>query len=140
KVGKLSAENCIELSFEEVLSDENMRNTYLEATLFMGGEVHSNAVVLFVKPKHFELVDPQITVEVQDEQDQFILSVEAKSGLAKYVELDLADADCKFSDNYFDLSAGDVKKITVEKVSLSKEISLEEFKNNLTVRSIYNTY
>ncbi|MBW8349474.1 glycoside hydrolase family 2 protein [Bacillus sp. IITD106] len=140
KVGKLSAENCIELSFEDVLSDENMRNTYLEATLFMDGKFHSNAVVLFVKPKHFEFVDPQITVEVQDEQDQFILSVEARDGLAKYVELDLADADCKFSDNYFDLSAGDIKKITVQKASLSREISLEEFKGNLSVRSIYNTY
>jgi len=42
-VGKLSAENCIELSFEDILSDENIRNTYLEATFITDGKVHSNA-------------------------------------------------------------------------------------------------
>ncbi|MCR2823021.1 beta-mannosidase [Lederbergia panacisoli] len=140
KVGKLSAENCIELIFEEDLSKDDMVNTYLEATFVMNGENHSNAVVLFVKPKHFEFLDPQITFDVQEENDQFILSVEANGGLAKYVELDLQKADCKFSDNYFDLSAGDTKKVTIMKDSLSVDVSLEELKSNLSVRSIYNTF
>ncbi|MEK3887920.1 beta-mannosidase [Bacillus sp. FSL K6-3431] len=140
KVATLSAENCIELSFEKQLSDAGMRNTYLEAKLVLDGEVHSNAVLLFVKPKHFEFVNPQLHIDVREESDQFVLSIQAKAGLAKYVELDLSEADCKFADNYFDISSGEVREITVQKESLSEIISLEDFKTQLVIRSIYNTY
>ena len=122
------------------MTEENIRNTYLECTLSLDGEVHSNTVLLFVKPKHFEFVDPDLDVEVREESEQFILSVQAKAGLAKYVELDLLDADCKFSDNYFDLSAGEVREIIVQKDSLSEGLDLEEMKEKLKIRSIYNTY
>ena len=140
RVGKLSAENCLELSFEKQLTDENMRDTYLEAIFVADGEIHSNAVLLFVKPKHFDFVDPQINIDIREEGDRFILAIEAGAGLAKYVELDLSKADCKFSENYFDLSAGEARDIMVQKDSLSEHLSLEEFESQLAVRSIFNTY
>jgi len=54
------------------------------------------------------------------------------------VELDLEDADCKFSDNYFDLSAGEAREIVVKKESLSSDMDLQTFSENLKVRSIYD--
>ena len=54
------------------------------------------------------------------------------------ISVDLADADCFFSDNYFDLSAGDEKVVSVKKCDLSKPLGLEDFKAMLQVRSIYD--
>ncbi|UHA60052.1 hypothetical protein KDJ21_025620 [Metabacillus litoralis] len=45
-------------------------------------------------------------------------------------ELDLVSADCNF--NYFDLSAGESRKIAVKKESLSEHLRLNSFKEQLT--------
>ncbi|WP_304943642.1 glycoside hydrolase family 2 protein, partial [Vallitalea guaymasensis] len=57
---------------------------------------------------------------------------------AKGIELDLEDMDCVFSDNYFDLSAGDTRVIKVNKDSLSKNVTIDEFQEKLTMRSIFH--
>jgi beta-mannosidase len=75
---------------------------------------------------------------VEDEQNQFLIEVKATSGFAKYVELDLLNGDCRFSDNYFDLSYGDNKMISVDKSTINEAINIEEFSSKLTVRSIFD--
>ncbi|MBB5325731.1 beta-mannosidase [Anoxybacillus tepidamans] len=138
EVEKLSAKKCESLSFAEILTPEKMRETYLECTLWIDGEKHSSTTVLFTKPKHFRFVDPKIKWEVRDEKDQFVIFIEAEGGFAKYVELDLEEADCKFSDNYFDLSKGEVRSIVVAKSSLSENMSIDQFAKQLSVRTIYD--
>lgn len=135
EIESLTAKNCEALSFD--LSKEEMRETYLEATLYIDNHEHSSTTVLFTQPKHFEFVDPNIQTDVVEENDAFIITVSADA-FAKYVELDLTDADCKFSNNYFDVSVGSSKMIKVEKSSLSKDVSLQIFKENLVVRSIHD--
>lgn len=135
-VNQLSAQNFQHLSFQDILTDEKMRNTYLECILYVDEEEHSSTTVLFTKPKHFEFLNPKLSLEVADQGENFVVSVESDA-FTKYVELEL-NVDGVFSDNYFDLSAGDVKVITIKKESLSELLTIDSFKQQLTARSIYH--
>jgi beta-mannosidase len=137
-VDALNAAICEQLDFSDVLtSKELLRSTYLEYSLIIDNNCISAGTVLFTKAKHFEFIDPEIIVDVGEQADRFIITVQSKT-FAKYVELDIKDADCKFSDNYFDISAGTIKEVEVKKDSLSRNITLDELKEKLTVRSIFN--
>lgn len=137
EIPPLSAFLCESLSFADILDKNTARETYLEASIHDGS--HEVSVTsLFTKPKHFRFSAPNIKLLVQDELDQYRIELTTDS-FAKYVELDLQEADCIFSDNFFDLSAGKKKVIHVEKDSLSKEMDTALFRNQLTVRSLYDT-
>ena len=128
------------LDFSEQLnSKKQLREAYLEVTLLKEEKPISCCTVLFVKAKHFNFIDPKISTEIFEEKDQFVIKVKSQA-FAKFVELNMKEADAVFSDNFFDLSAGMDKMITVQKNRLSEGISLEAFKRQLTIRSIFDTY
>lgn len=134
----LSAALCESLSFEDVLSPALLKETYLESVLYIDNQRYSSSTTLFIKPKHYQFQNPQLKLEVSETGDQFVIAIKAGGCLAKYVELDLQKADGKFSDNYFDLSSDELKEIIVLKEHLSEPITLEQFKEQLSVRSIYD--
>ena len=136
-VVSLKAENCIELDLKDMISRDNIRNVYLEFFFNVKGECVSSGTLLFVKPKHFSFLNPGIKAAIDEIGDQFIITLESQA-YAKSVELDLRKADCRFSDNYFDLSAGYVKRVVIDKSSLSDELNLDEVRNQLKVRSLYD--
>lgn len=125
------------LSFQDVLTDEAKRDTYLEAELLIDGKKHSATTVLFTQPKHFSFLKPNIHLSIEETDEAFFINVRTDS-FAKYIQLELENADCKFSDNYFDLSADGVVQIEVKKATLSKPLSLQSFKDQLVVQSIYD--
>ncbi len=136
----LSTGEVVDLEFGEVLtSQQKKRETYLEFGLIADGKEISRGTVLFVKPKHFALLKPDISTEVHEEAGKFIINVSSKA-FARFVELDLTDADAIFSDNIFDLSAADIKRVELKKEYLSRELTLEEIRNKLRVRSLYDTF
>jgi len=138
QVGPLTSKQVCELDFSEELSDRSARrNTYLEYSLWNGDECISGGTLLFVKHKHFEFMDPEIRVTVEEQEDHFLIRLQS-SAFAKYVGLDLTDADCVFSDNYFDLSAGTEKTVVVKKCDISQPLSADEFRKMLQVRSIFD--
>ena len=140
EVDKLSSKLCESLNFENMLdTDDKKRNSYLEFKLFRGSEEISCGTVLFVKSKHFNFYDPELAFDVSECEDKFVIHVSSKA-YAKFVEVDLKDTDAVFSDNYFDLSAGDIKTIYVKKENISKNISPEEFKNQIKIRSLFDTF
>ena len=67
----------------------------------------SEGTTLFTPPKHFNFMDPLLTLSVEDGK----ITVAAKA-YAKSVEIVPLDGEARFSDNYFDLN-GDSKTITV---------------------------
>ena len=137
-IAPLSSTLCVSKDFSEILSDkEQQRKTYLEFKLTIDGMNVSEGTVLFIKPKHFEFLNPDMSIEVEDLGGEFIIEVRSKA-FAKHVELDLRDADCVFGDNYFDLSAGAGKKVWLEKSRISRSMSAEELKGLLKVRSIFD--
>ncbi|RIW34255.1 glycoside hydrolase family 2 protein [Bacillus salacetis] len=137
EVGSLSAELCERLDFTEELKRESKRKVYLECTIFIDGKQVNVTTLLFTKPKHFAFINPEISVEVEETEEMFELTLKSQA-FAKYVEMDLAEADCVFSENYFDLSAGTAKIVTVEKSRMSSELDLTALKAQVKVRSIFD--
>lgn len=140
QIDALSSSECVKLDFSDLLNTkEKKRNAYLEYSLTVGDETVSNGTVLFVKSKHFGFLSPEISASISEEADRFVVQVTSKA-FAKFTELGLKNADVVFSDNYFDLSAGDLKRIYIDKAKLRKEISLRSLEEQLTVRSLFDTY
>ncbi|MDP4181508.1 MAG: glycoside hydrolase family 2 protein [Bacillota bacterium] len=139
-VQPLTAVECAKLDFSETLNtDEKKRNIYLDFKLVEGESTISSGAVLFAPAKHFNFRNPHLEVVVSEEADSFKVTVKAEC-FAKYIELDLKETDCIFSDNYFDLSGRETKDVFVTKETLSKRISFDQFINELTARSLYDSY
>ncbi|OPA74235.1 glycoside hydrolase [Paenibacillus selenitireducens] len=135
EVAPLTASMIEQLDFQAELAGEARRRVYLEYSLIEHGEKTETGTILFTKPKHFEFLDPHITADVEEREEAFILHLHAVA-FAKYVELDLIGADAKFSDNYFDVSAGSIKQVVVRKEDMSKALDLQQFKQALQIRSV----
>ncbi len=137
EIEALAVKQCQKLDLSDLLTGfPEQRSTYLEFALNVDYETVSSGTVLFVKEKHFEFIHPELSLAVREEATQFIIEVTSKA-FARFVELDLKEIDCRFSDNYFDLSAGEVKIIAIEKTRLSRQLTLAEMKTKLSVRSMY---
>ncbi|WP_168123281.1 glycoside hydrolase family 2 protein [Paenibacillus sp. HB172176] len=139
-LGALSTEEIVSLDFSDILTNRRLLSqSYLEFE-FDGGEgTTSSGTVLFVKAKHFDFLDPEINVQVSEDPDSFSVMLESSS-FAKFVWLELETADARWSDNVFDLSAGCSKRVVVPKNSLSEPLSLQTFREQLTVTSLYDTF
>jgi beta-mannosidase len=139
-VKALTAADCETLDLASMLdTEEKRRRAYLEYGLADNGNLLSWGTVLFVKLKHFELQDPQIHVGISETEDAFIVTIYSKA-FAKFVELALKNDDTVFSDNYFDIPTAEVKIVKTLKEDLSKPMTLEEFRKELIVRSMYDAY
>lgn len=137
---ELTVEQWISLDFSEALdTKQKRRETYLEFSLIENGNIISGGTVMFARAKHFAFLNPELHVEVTDGGDKFILDISGKS-FAKFVELDLKRADAIFSDNIFDLTAFKQKRVEIRKENLSTQLTLEELKQQLCIRSLYDTY
>lgn len=137
-IDKLQAKLGVKLEFGgELSTGKAMRQTYLEFALLVAGKEVSSSTVLFTKAKHFDFIDPQIHVELQETDSAFAIVLHANA-FAKYVGLELARIDGIFSDNYFDLSAGEVKEVLLDKSRMSGQATLEQLKEQLQVTSLYD--
>jgi beta-mannosidase len=137
-VDALSAKLGVALDFSgELSTGELTRQSYLEFALIVEGKEISGGTVLFTKAKHFDFLNPQIGVDIKETEHAFAISLSAQA-FAKYVGLQLTDADGRFSDNYFDLSAGAAKEVVLEKNDLSEALTLEQLKNQLQVTTLYD--
>lgn len=138
-VEPLSVKNAVQLDFSTLVDEPSRRETYLEFAMIEDGETISEGTVLFTKAKHFEFRDPRLQMEWQEYDEEFIVTLQSQA-FAKYIELDMKDIDCRFSDNFFDLSAGDVKSVKIKKSSLSASLSFDQLRDQLTVRSLYDSF
>ena len=134
--GKLSATNCCALDLTAEIVKHKKNSVYLEYCMSVNGVIVSSSTLLFVKPKHFRFLNPDLQVKVEDQGDAFQLTCTA-TAYARDVSLDLVDADCQFSDNWFDLSKGEAKIVRIPKTSLSTALSAAKLKRRLTCKSIY---
>lgn len=136
----LSAIECIKLEFGNLLNtDHKKRNHYLEFGLMIEGKIVSTGTVIFVPAKHFDFIPPRLKVEVHEREGQFVLAITSEA-YAKHVELSLRSTDAVFSDNYFDLSAGFVKEVTLSKKRLAKGFSLDDLKESIMIKSLIDSY
>jgi beta-mannosidase len=136
----LTSDEIEKLDFSKVLdTDEKRRNSYLEFKLTEEDSILSSGIVLFVPAKHFSFKNPELGINIKEEPDRFVISLTSKK-LAKYIELDLKITDGVLSDNYFDMSGGETREIYLNKDSITRKITLQELRMELTVRSLYDSY
>nr|AGS53126.1 beta-mannosidase [uncultured bacterium contig00040] len=82
-------------------SDCDELSHYISYEFLMGGKVVSAGTTLFCAPKHFNFIDPKLSVT----RDGDALTVTAEA-YARSVELYSDEDDFVLSDNFFDISAG----------------------------------
>jgi beta-mannosidase len=126
----------IALDFADKINDDNCRATVFVCELWNGVERIAYCVSTFAPNKHLELTDPGLKVDVTLTGETLTFDVSATS-LARFVELALDGADVVFSDNYFDLPAGD--KLRVSTI-LPVGWTLKQAQKALRVRSLYDSY
>ncbi|MGJ4849669.1 glycosyl hydrolase 2 galactose-binding domain-containing protein [Bacillota bacterium Meth-B3] len=85
---------------ERAFPEAPLRAGYVSYDLFLDGAWVSGGTALFCPPKHFEFLDPRLTLSVNGDE----ITVAARA-YAKGVEILCDDGDCLFSDNFFDLNA-----------------------------------
>jgi beta-mannosidase len=131
------------LDFGRQVDDENRRQVVFVAELWQGKKLLTRQVVTFAPNKHLELADPAIEIKFPgvfktpgNSQPQLTIELTAKS-LARFVELELEGADGIFSDNYFDLPAGQTVAVTCP---LPDGWILEQARQSVRVRSLYDSY
>lgn len=134
---KLTAKSFVHLDFTNCLVGEQKRNNYLEFSLLIDGKCVSNGEVLFVKPKHFVWKQPNISFSIEESLEEFKITLMSLY-YAGFVELEHVNGDIIFSDNYFNLSPGNTKEILINKEDLEAQLNIDELRNGLRARSIFD--
>ena len=101
------------------------------------GKVVSEGCELFCAPKHFDFQPPRIRWEAEEQDDAFRITLDCDA-VAYGVCLDLAQADGRFSDNWFLLVPGQTREVYLPKAALSAPLTLHDLQSQLTVESIYD--
>lgn len=117
------------LDFKADLTSLQITRSAFVAYLYdQDGHVVSERRCLFRKEKACKFEDPQLQLTV----DGNAVTVTAKS-YARYVYLKADGVSAPFSDNYFDLSAGESKIVVLNAENMPKD-----FAQNLSVSSLYD--
>jgi len=131
------AMTCIRaLDFSRHVNDNNRRGVVFIAELWKDKLLLTRQLATFAPNKHLELCPPQLELQVSEAAGQLIIQVTSNS-LARFVELELEGADVIFSDNYFDLPAGQTLSVSCP---LPEGWRLEQAQAALRVRSLYDSF
>ncbi len=132
----LSAKNVLTLDLSSELTDRmDKREKYLTYSITEKDEVLSKGSTLFVRPKEFTFLEPNIQVAICEDTTSFHLTLTA-TNYAKSVCLSLNQADCVFSDNWFDIHGAEPVEITIAKADMSEVLTLTEVEEQLEI--MYN--
>jgi len=124
------------LDFSAFLDDDTSRDLVFVAELWQGDRRLAGQTAFFVPTKHLSLADPHIRADVTLKEGLLAVELSARS-LARLVECSLTGADPVFSDNYFDLLAGQTVTVTAP---VPAGWDLAAAREALRVRSVYDTY
>ena len=120
--------------FEKEITPCDSYSNYIDVKLYdADGNLVSAQTELFVKPKHFKFIKPEISVEFE-KYDNINTTCYVKSNVfAKDVYLDFENFDTTFSQNFFDITDDEVHTITFK-----SDKTVEELKENIRIKTVYN--
>jgi len=113
------------------VADGRDDEVFLRASFDSGVESYPS-YVFFEPYKHLALPEPTVDIAVDDTEITF-----STDGAALFVELDVPNRQCVFSDNYFHLPAGQKRRITAETAA---GLSGDALRDALTVRHLQSTH
>jgi len=133
------AEKWLDLDFSEIIQTEAARDRILWLELETGGEIAARNALLFARPKHIELSDPELRIEkLRLTEGKLELEVHAAKP-ALWVWLEHADLDLRWSDNFFALRPGQPHTIAAP-LPANALADAEAFRRGLRLRSLRDTY
>lgn len=110
------------------LADKSQRQTvYLCYWMETAAGCTPVSVLLFCKPKHFRFAAPELFLSVQEQQDEFVITLTSKH-MAKYVWLDSPDFDFVLNDNCLDIVPGHPAVLTLKKSDASRTVLADELR------------
>ena len=125
------------LSLKEHLGRLGGRNLLLWLQLMVGGEIVSQNLITFVRPKHLLLENPRLSAEVVETgKNIYDVSINA-SRPALWVWSDIPGTQATYSDRFFHLDAGETKEITIKPW---KSTTLQQIEKKLQVFNLLDTY
>ena len=138
--GAFETKPVLETDFSQwIEGEEQKRKVFARYRLFRNGECVSTGITMFVKPKYFKYRVPEYETLVEEKEDRFLIRVKAHS-FANYVELYLIEADCVFSDNYFDITDPEGIQVSVEKETLPQGFACSDIEEQLRLKSVAESY
>ena len=125
------------LKLKDVLAEVGVRDVIVWLALKVGRRTVSTNLVTFSKPKHLDLLKPQITTQISAGKDpSFKVTLKTKRpALWAWLSLDRADIRC--SDNFVHVRPGVATTIMV---TPGRQMTMGQFKKQLRVQSLYDTY
>lgn len=106
--------------------------------LRVGGEVVSTNLATYARPKHLELADPQITLQVEDADADGGYRVRLEAARpALWAWIAFADGEARFSDNFVHVAPGRPTEIVVYP---QQPMTVQALRGALRVRSLVDTY
>lgn len=120
--------------FVKTYAPEDAYSCYLVATLYTedGAKVFQKTA-LFVRPKHFTFLKPNISVNFEKTDGSTVKATVRSNVFAQRVYLDFADFDCVLSDNFFDAATDEAYEIT-----FTTDKTPEELARSLQLKSVYD--
>lgn len=126
--------NCIaEIDYKAELKT-GKKNKVMIAELYDGEDLVSRKTVMFTAEKYAEFKNPNLTLEVQAQKGIAYVTIKADK-FARFVKVDLLDSFKPFSDNCFDMLAGE--EVTIS-IPVDNKLTEEELQKALSVTCINN--
>lgn len=112
------------------------RDLLFAVELEMDDKKVSDNFATFERPKHLQIVDPQIAYKIKGSGVKFTIEIESKSS-AFWVWVEVDGQRVRLSDNFFHLIQNKTCSVQLE---LEKPLSVEELEKKINVHSLYSTY
>jgi beta-mannosidase len=129
-----SSDNYFDVNYWEFLYRKDLLNLVFSAELKEKGEVISKNKYYFRPYKELKVSAPTLEHAILKTDNGFDIELKTDK-LAKNVYLQIGDEKGFFSVNYFDLLPGEI-----EKVNLETEISEQQLKEVLTIRTLDSAF
>ena len=123
------------LDLSGLLGKTRKENVLVWLDFVVGERSLGTNLVHFARPKTLPLNDPRLAVEATGEQGVFRLKIRAEKP-ALWAWLASGHAGCRFSDNFACILPGHPWEV---EATTSVPISRDEFENQLSVRSVFDT-
>ncbi|MFW5995900.1 MAG: beta-mannosidase [Halanaerobiaceae bacterium] len=127
------------LELLDLIKEYGQRKLMLWLELEVAGETVSENFVSFVRPKHLNLQQPGISAGIEKiSKKNYVITLETEKP-ALWINMEVKDSstDVKWSNNYFHLRPGKLRKITV---NTDRDFKSEDLQDILNVSSLVDTY
>ncbi|NLP34744.1 MAG: glycoside hydrolase family 2 protein [Clostridiales bacterium] len=136
----LSAVKVAQQNYASIV--KGMEDRVFVEAVFTDESGNQSIETAFFEPyKYLKLEKPEISYEVKEDDEKYTISLTTNK-LACFVELDFAENDGIFSDNYFYLTREEPKIVELHKGDIQGERieNAQDLANKLQVRSLWDTY